>query len=744
MCRYLGVGLACLLAAPCVVASEQGIPAAKLVGLKAATVYVKVEGEEGTATGSGFLIGVDGDAGLIVTNQHVIADESGRSQPPSVVFGSGTKTERVLRAEVVASDPEADLAVLRVTAPGLPTPLDVTQAVPLRETMTVYTFGFPLGNLLSSGKGNPAVTIGQGTVSSLREDERGRLHRIQLDGDINPGNSGGPVVDGEGRLVGIAVSKIVDTRIGFAIPSAHLHNMLQGRVAALAIQAVNVTAGTAEVDVAVPCIDPLRKLKALEVRAVRKDALKEAPQADKDGNWPDLPGADRVGLKIEGGKGKGRLTLRSAEPKAVVYLFQTSYTNGDGKAVATEPLARTINFAATGEVRATDPNAGLGRVWETVSTKEGDFTVDMPVKPDYTASRSRSGPGGTLRVFMTGCRTATGTYFALRIGFPRVIIRGDVERALDAERDSLAEEWNGKVISEKHVRAEGKVGRDFTIRGRPQEEAGVLTIRVRQYLVANALYVVAVVSRPGRGLPEDAGRFLGSLALGPGQARAAGTPEPEPTGRPLGEWGLAIDPDRDCTFDPGERRLAVKVPGTLHDLNPDSGKLNALRVVRPVEGDFVVRVKVAGDFQPGGRSTNPRGVPYNGAGIVIWSDSDNFIRLERGAMLRGGRVGTYVAFEEREGGYRGAVHNEVFPAGPCYLRLERKGSRILGAVSLDGSRWKQLQPIDTVWPDRLKVGLLAINSSTEPFAPAFEEFSLKANGGDEGGKKADGDPPPRP
>jgi regulation of enolase protein 1 (concanavalin A-like superfamily) len=293
----------------------------------------------------------------------------------------------------------------------------------------------------------------------------------------------------------------------------------------------------------------------------------------------------------------------------------------------------------------------------------------------------------------------------------------------------MAEQWNGKVISEKKVRAEGRLGRDFTIRGKPDEGNGVLTIRVREYLVGNAIYLVAVVSPLNRELPDDAGRFLGSLAIGTTKARAAGAPEFEPlTGKELAGWGTAIDPGEDCEIKPESKTLTVKVPGKFHDLNPDSGKLNAPRIVRAVEGDFVITVKVAGDFKPGGQSTNPKGVPYNGAGILVWSDPDNFIRLERGAMLRQGKIGTYIAFEEREGGYRGAVHNGRFQAGDCYLRLERKGSRIFGSVSSDGSKWLRLKPIDTVWPANLKVGLTAINSSSEPFSVRFEEFSFDAKG----------------
>ncbi|MBV9123026.1 MAG: DUF1349 domain-containing protein, partial [Planctomycetes bacterium] len=229
-----------------------------------------------------------------------------------------------------------------------------------------------------------------------------------------------------------------------------------------------------------------------------------------------------------------------------------------------------------------------------------------------------------------------------------------------------------------------------------------------------------------RELPEDTGRFLGSLAIGEKRARAAGTPEPEPTGTELPGWGLAIDPDKDCEFHPDGKNLMIKVPGTLHDLNPDTGQLKAPRAMQNVEGDFVVTVKIVGDFRPGGTSTNPKGVPFNGAGLLIWSDSDNFIRLERAAIARPGRVNTYVNFQEREGGYPGAEHNEVMQGGTCYLRVERKGSRIMGGISFDGSNWKQLHPIDTVWPAKLKVGLLAINSSSEPFVVQFEDFDLKA------------------
>jgi regulation of enolase protein 1 (concanavalin A-like superfamily) len=202
--------------------------------------------------------------------------------------------------------------------------------------------------------------------------------------------------------------------------------------------------------------------------------------------------------------------------------------------------------------------------------------------------------------------------------------------------------------------------------------------------------------------------------------------EPAPAAdKELAQWGTAIDPEKDCEFCAEATTLTLKVPGSLHDLNHDGAKLNAPRLVRDIEGNFVATVKVGGDFQPGGQSTNPRGVPYNGGGILLWNDAENFIRLERGAMLRGGRVNPIVALEERRRGQRGFVYSDSFAAGAVFLRLERKGRRLFGSVSTDGKRWIPLTPLSTDWPAKLKIGLLAINSSSEPFTARFEDFVLK-------------------
>jgi regulation of enolase protein 1 (concanavalin A-like superfamily) len=365
--------------------------------------------------------------------------------------------------------------------------------------------------------------------------------------------------------------------------------------------------------------------------------------------------------------------------------------------------------------------------WEPVISKEGGFSVEMPIKPALNTSSTRKDKGGTTKLMQIGCETDAGIYIVQKAEFPTPIAKGAEDEQLNAERDEFAKEWRGKVTGEKKVRASGRMGRDFTIRGKPVKDSGVLTVRVREYLDGKAVYAVIVCSLPNRELPEDTGRFLGSLGIGETKARIAGTPEQEPEGTAVEGWGTAYDIAKDCKFAPGGKKLTITVPGTFHDLNPDTTTLNAPRVLTPVTGDFVLTLKVAGEFKANGKTTNPnpKGAAYNGAGILVWSDSDNFIRLERGAFMRAGKVVTTVAFEEREGGYRGAVHNETSKGGDCYLKMERKESRISGAISYDGTKWTNLKPIDTVWPAALKVGVLAINTSSEPFNPSFEEYSLK-------------------
>jgi serine protease Do len=163
-----------------------------------------------TATGSGVILGSDG---LIVTNNHVVADENGA---PVAEVKVQLHDNRMFTAKVIGTDPRSDLAVLKITGGGL-TPAEIGSSSSLQIGQWVMAVGNPLGF-------DDTVTVG--VVSSLKRDlpigHAGLTNAIQTDAAINPGNSGGALCDQQGRLIGInaaiASSNGGSVGIGFAIP----------------------------------------------------------------------------------------------------------------------------------------------------------------------------------------------------------------------------------------------------------------------------------------------------------------------------------------------------------------------------------------------------------------------------------------------------------------------------------------------------------------------------------------------
>ena len=159
--------------------------------------------------GSGVI--VDAERGLILTNNHVVegADEV------SVSLSDG----RTFEAQPVGSDPDTDIAVIRIAATGLRA-LPVADSAKLRVGDYVVAVGNPfgLGQTVTSGI---VSAVGRSGLQGL-----GYQNFIQTDASINPGNSGGALVNLNGELVGINVasfnprgSAAGNIGLGFAIPS---------------------------------------------------------------------------------------------------------------------------------------------------------------------------------------------------------------------------------------------------------------------------------------------------------------------------------------------------------------------------------------------------------------------------------------------------------------------------------------------------------------------------------------------
>ncbi len=132
-------------------------------------------------------------------------------------------------------------------------------------------------------------------------------------------------------------------------------------------------------------------------------------------------------------------------------------------------------------------------------------------------------------------------------------------------------------------------------------------------------------------------RFVVSLLLCSALAFAA-DPDPNPF---LSGWDKPVDPDKDCKFDKVKAGLTLTIPGKDHDLGVERGRMNAPRLLRDVEGDFVVQVRVGGDFTPSNGSTTTERVPFVGAGLVLMNGDNTYIRLERAALRYDSGVKTY-------------------------------------------------------------------------------------------------------
>ncbi|QQG46009.1 MAG: trypsin-like peptidase domain-containing protein [Candidatus Niyogibacteria bacterium] len=162
--------------------------------------------------GSGFLITKNG---LILTNKHVIADPKADY---SVITYDGKKHE----TKILARDPINDVAILKIDSGGKELPaVELGTAKNIELGQTVVAIGNALGEFQNSV--STGVVSGLSRLITAITDPLGHQQRlrglIQTDAAINPGNSGGPLVDIEGRAIGINSAVVFGAQnIGFAIP----------------------------------------------------------------------------------------------------------------------------------------------------------------------------------------------------------------------------------------------------------------------------------------------------------------------------------------------------------------------------------------------------------------------------------------------------------------------------------------------------------------------------------------------
>jgi serine/threonine protein kinase len=184
-------------------------------------------------------------------------------------------------------------------------------------------------------------------------------------------------------------------------------------------------------------------------------------------------------------------------------------------------------------------------------------------------------------------------------------------------------------------------------------------------------------------------------------------------------WTL-INPSRDATVT-AQGSLHISVP-IGHDLYPDL--INAPRVLQPIDGNFTVETLV--DFSPKYK--------YQGAGILVWQDTNNFIRLEHGYGDFGG-----IAFEQAANGSYTKFVQAFFQADKSLpttatrvgLRIQRKENRFIASWhnTSSGINWQAVGDTQTIFKRSVMVGLAVVNSpkSSDLAIADFAYFRVTCN-----------------
>ncbi len=191
--RYCWLVVIILVGASLSIASARDMSAA-IEQVRESVLTIK----SGERIGAGFIVSPDGHG---LTSAHLVGDSS----QVTVVLAN----DEELEAKVTRTDEARDLALLKLDMKNLPA-VRFAASSELKQGIRVAALGAPLGL---------EGSVTEGIVSALEREVKGKRY-LQIDAALNEGNSGGPVIDEQGRVVGVATAVVKEAQnVGFAVPS---------------------------------------------------------------------------------------------------------------------------------------------------------------------------------------------------------------------------------------------------------------------------------------------------------------------------------------------------------------------------------------------------------------------------------------------------------------------------------------------------------------------------------------------
>jgi regulation of enolase protein 1 (concanavalin A-like superfamily) len=202
-------------------------------------------------------------------------------------------------------------------------------------------------------------------------------------------------------------------------------------------------------------------------------------------------------------------------------------------------------------------------------------------------------------------------------------------------------------------------------------------------------------------------------------------PAPPPPPAKPEFWDLLAGLPGDSQFVTDPTGLTITIPPTLHVLSPDLNVKNSPHLLTEVSGDFTAIVRINGKIQPGTTPLKKLPFTFQGAGLIIWQDEDNYLRMERAAFFsqQKGKVHGVLVEVCKDGKIVATSFKDTRDT-TLTLRLERKGGEARCQYSTDGKTWLDVKRQEISMPNVIGVGVSASNASPKPYPARFEAFEL--------------------